>query len=127
MKLRTVTPGSWSLGPDNFESTGNGIIAVSSAEAVSPPEILLLESATLWGRAKCCKEHALVHVLLISSQGKPVYLPVVDAPWVLPKAWPPAISATVSESFIPIRPKASRMSSAEVLGSPLPLGPCGFT
>lgn len=49
--------------------------------------------------------------------------PAPDAPWVFPKAWPPAIKATVSESFIPIRPKASRISRADDLGSPFPLGP----
>ena len=32
------------------------------------------------------------------------------APWVLPKVWPPAISATVSSSFIAMRAKVSRMS-----------------
>ncbi len=36
------------------------------------------------------------------------------APWVLPNVCPPAISATVSSSFIPIRRNVSRMSRAEV-------------
>ena len=49
------------------------------------------------------------------------------APWVLPKVWPPAISATVSSSFIAIRAKVSRMSRAEAIGSGLPLGPSGLT
>jgi hypothetical protein len=31
----------------------------------------------------------------------------------LPKVWPPAISATVSSSFIAMRAKVSRMSRAE--------------
>ena len=36
------------------------------------------------------------------------------APWVLPKVWPPAMSATVSSSFIAIRAKVSRMSRADL-------------
>src|ERR1700722_2317275 len=32
------------------------------------------------------------------------------APWVLPKGWPPAISATVSSSFFALRPKVIRVS-----------------
>ena len=66
MKLLTVTPDGGRLRPNNFESTCNGIVAVSSAEAVSPAEILLFESATLWGRTQGWKLHALVHVLIIS-------------------------------------------------------------
>ena len=49
------------------------------------------------------------------------------APWVLPKVWPPAISATVSSSFIAMRPKVSRMSCAAATGSGLPSGPSGLT
>ena len=49
------------------------------------------------------------------------------APWVLPKVWPPAISATVSSSFIAIRANVSRMSRADATGSGLPLGPSGLT
>ena len=49
------------------------------------------------------------------------------APWVLPNVWPPAISATVSSSFIAIRRNVSRMSRADATGSGLPLGPSGFT
>ena len=49
------------------------------------------------------------------------------APWVLPKVWPPAISATVSSSFIAIRAKVSRMSRAAASGSGLPSGPSGLT
>ena len=49
------------------------------------------------------------------------------APWVLPKVWPPAMSATVSSSFMPMRPKVSRMSRAAASGSGLPLGPSGLT
>ena len=48
-------------------------------------------------------------------------------PWVLPKVWPPTISAAVSISFIAIRPNVSRMSAAEDSGSELPPGPSGFT
>jgi hypothetical protein len=49
------------------------------------------------------------------------------APCVLPKLWPPAISATVSSSSIAIRPKVSRMSFAAAIGSGLPSGPSGLT
>src|SRR5215470_3662390 len=47
------------------------------------------------------------------------------APWVLPKVWPPAISATVSSSFIAIRRNVSRISLAAARGSGLPFGPSG--
>jgi hypothetical protein len=49
------------------------------------------------------------------------------APWVLPKVWPPAISATVSSSFIAMRAKVFRISRAAATGSGLPLGPSGLT
>src|SRR5215467_12960669 len=49
------------------------------------------------------------------------------APWVLPKVWPPAISATVSSSSIAMREKVSRMSLAAATGSGLPFGPSGLT
>ena len=49
------------------------------------------------------------------------------APCVLPKVCPPAISATVSSSFIAIRANVSRMSRAEASGSGFPLGPSGLT
>lgn len=49
------------------------------------------------------------------------------APWALPKVWPPAVSATVSSSFIAMRAKVSRMSRADFSGSGLPFGPSGFT
>ena len=49
------------------------------------------------------------------------------APCVFPKVCPPAISATVSSSFIPILPNVSRMSFAEANGSGFPFGPSGLT
>mmetsp|Transcript_43454 Transcript_43454/g.131406 ORF Transcript_43454/g.131406 Transcript_43454/m.131406 type:complete len:218 (+) Transcript_43454:880-1533(+) len=52
--------------------------------------------------------------------------PLGHAPCVLPKAWPPPMRATVSLSFIAIRPKASRMSLAEPGASGKPIGPSGF-
>ena len=55
-----------------------------------------------------------------TSEGSP-------APCVLPKLWPPAISATVSSSFIAMRRKVSRMSIAALRGSGSPFGPSGFT
>ena len=49
------------------------------------------------------------------------------APWVLPNVCPPAISATVSSSFIAIRRNVSRMSRAAASGSGSPFGPSGLT
>ena len=49
------------------------------------------------------------------------------APCVLPNECPPAIRATVSSSFIPIRPNVSRISLAAASGSGLPFGPSGLT
>jgi hypothetical protein len=45
----------------------------------------------------------------------------------LPKVCPPAISATVSSSFIAIRPNVSRMSRPAAMMSGLPFGPSGLT
>ena len=42
---------------------------------------------------------------------KPTYCAGSAAPCVLPKVWPPAISATVSSSFIAMRANVSRMST----------------
>ena len=61
------------------------------------------------------------------SGSGPTYCSGSAAPWVLPKVWPPAISATVSSSFIAIRPNVSRMSLAEPSGSGTAFGPSGFT
>ncbi len=52
---------------------------------------------------------------------------VAPAPWVLPKVWPPAMRATVSSSFMPMRAKVSRISLAAASGSGSPLGPSGLT
>ena len=51
----------------------------------------------------------------------------LPAPWVLPNECPPAMSATVSSSFIAIRANVSRMSRAALTGSGTPLGPSGLT
>ena len=61
------------------------------------------------------------------SGSVPTYFSGSAAPWVLPKVWPPAMRATVSSSFIAIRPNVSRMSRAEESGSGVPLGPSGLT
>ncbi len=61
------------------------------------------------------------------SGSAPTYWSGSAAPWVLPNVCPPAISATVSSSFIAIRPNVSRMSRAEASGSGLPFGPSGLT
>ncbi len=53
----------------------------------------------------CCSSGA-------ASGSGPTYLSGSAAPCVLPKVWPPAISATVSSSFIAMRANVSRMSTA---------------
>ena len=62
-----------------------------------------------------------------ASGSRPTYAEPSAAPWVFPKVWPPAISATVSSSSIAIRAKVSRMSWAAATGSGFPFGPSGFT
>ena len=49
------------------------------------------------------------------------------APCILPKACPPTTSATVSSSFMAMRPNVSRMSRPEPMGSGLAFGPSGLT
>ena len=61
------------------------------------------------------------------SGSGPTYCSGSAAPWVLPKVCPPAISATVSSSFIAIRANVSRMSRAEPSASGTPFGPSGLT
>ena len=65
--------------------------------------------------------------ILAAAGSLPTYLPGSAAPCVLPKVCPPAISATVSSSFIAIRAKVSLISRADAIGSGFPLGPSGFT
>ena len=64
---------------------------------------------------------------LAPSGSGPTYWSPSAAPWVLPKVWPPAISATVSVSSMAMRLNVSRMSRAAASGSGVPLGPSGFT
>src|SRR5690606_6514123 len=61
-----------------------------------------------------------------ASGGGPT-LDASPAPWVLPKVWPPAMSATVSSSVMPMRRNVSRTSFAAATGSGLRAGPSGFT
>ena len=61
-----------------------------------------------------------------AASGSGPTLSAGPAPWVLPNECPPAMSATVSSSFIAIRRKVSRMSCAAANGSGLPW-PSGFT
>ena len=61
------------------------------------------------------------------SGSRPTYWLGSAAPWVLPNVCPPAMSATVSSSFIAMRRNVSRMSLAAASGSGLPFGPSGFT
>ena len=68
----------------------------------------------------CCSTPA-------AAGAAPTHFEGSAAPCALPKLWPPAISATVSSSFIAIWPNASRMSFAEAAGSGLASGPSGLT
>ena len=61
------------------------------------------------------------------SGSGPTWSSASPAPWVLPKVWPPAISATVSSSFMAIRLKVSRMYAAAVERVGVALGPSGLT
>src|SRR5664280_2512548 len=58
-----------------------------------------------------------------ASGSGPTYSLGSAAPWVLPNVWPPAMSATVSSSFIAMRAKVSRMSRAAASALGLPFGP----
>ena len=88
----TVAPLRRRGGPGDFQAAGDRVAAFARAEAVLPAEALLFEA----GRFR-----------LSAPRASPA-----PAPWVLPKVWPPAISATVSSSFMAMRPKVSRMSFA---------------
>jgi hypothetical protein len=77
-------------GPGDFQAAGDRVAAFAGAKAVLPAQALLLEA----GRFRL----------------RPTW-DAGPAPWVLPKVWPPAMSATVSSSFIAMRPKVSRISS----------------
>ena len=61
------------------------------------------------------------------SGSAPTYRSESAAPCALPNVWPPAMSATVSSSFIAMRRNVSRMSRAAATGSGVPFGPCGLT
>ena len=70
-------------GPGDFEAAGDGVAALAGAEAALPAEALLFEPGA-FGIGADVRRRA-------------------PAPWVLPKVWPPAISATVSSSFMAMR------------------------
>ena len=95
-------------GPGDLEAAGDRVRALAGAEACSSSRGPAPRSARPRARA-------------------PTYSSGSAAPWVLPNVWPPAISATVSSSFIAIRPNVSRMSRAAASGSGLPFGPSGLT
>src|SRR5262249_19193428 len=73
-----------------------------------------------------CQPNPCSSTLAAAGSG-PTHLDGSCAPCALPKVWPPAMSATVSSSFIAMRPKVSRMSLPAASGSGLPFGPSGFT
>ena len=64
---------------------------------------------------------------MLAPSGSGPTLSSGPAPWPFPNVWPPATSATVSSSFIAIRPNVSRISLPLAIGSGLPSGPCGLT
>ena len=94
-------------GPGDLQAAGDRVGALAGAEAVPPAEALRLQAG--------------------GFRLRPDVAATAPAPWVLPKVWPPAIRATVSSSFIAMRPKVSRMSRAAATGSGLPSGPSGLT
>ncbi|CAB4534551.1 unannotated protein [freshwater metagenome] len=61
------------------------------------------------------------------SGSAPTYFSGDAAPCALPNVCPPAMSATVSSSFIAMRAKVSRISRADPKMSGTPFGPSGFT
>jgi hypothetical protein len=102
-----VAPLGRRLRPGDFRAAGDRVAALARAIAADPAQALFLDGGSLGFRA---------------DQRR-----ISPAPWVLPKVWPPAMSATVSSSFIAMRAKVSRMSRAAAIGSGLPFGPSGFT
>ena len=62
-----------------------------------------------------------------ASGSAPMLPSTGPAPCVLPKVWPPPISATVSSALMPMRENVSWMSLADFSGSGSPSGPSGFT
>ena len=87
-----VAPLRWRGGPNDLQAAGDRVIAFAGAEAALPAEALLLDAGGFGLRP---------------HMGR-----IGPAPWVLPNAWPPAMSATVSSSFIAMRAKISRISLA---------------
>ena len=94
-------------GPDDLQPAGDGVVTLAGAEGVLPAQALLFDR----------RAFGLATDVLVASA----------APWVLPKVCPPAMSATVSSSFMAMRANVSRMSRAAATGSGLPFGPSGFT
>ena len=76
---------TWSgRGPGALEAAGDRVVALAGAERVLPAEALLLDRRAFGLAARRARSASA-------------------APWALPKVWPPAISATVSSSFIAMR------------------------
>ena len=96
-----VTPLGGLVGPGDLEAGGDRVRALAAAVGAEPAEA--------------------------PSGSGPTCASASPAPWVLPKVWPPAISANVSSSFMAIRLNVSRMNAAASLGSGLPMGPSGLT
>ena len=87
----SVAPLGRGRGPDHLQAAGDGVLAHAGAEGALPAQTLLFDGGGL----------------RLGTDRSPS-----PAPWVLPKLWPPTISAAVSSSFIAIRPNVSRISTA---------------
>ena len=48
----TIAPFRWCLGPDDFQTAGDSVISVSSANAVSPSKVLHLKCSVFRGRTQ---------------------------------------------------------------------------
>ena len=94
--------------PRALDAGGDRVVAHAGAEVAGPAEALLGRGRQPRARRRRGRRR-------------------VAAPCALPNVWPPAMSATVSSSFIAIRAKVSRMSRPDAIGSGLPFGPSGLT
>src|SRR5580700_8205647 len=94
-------------GPNHFQSAADSVTTVTFAKFIFPSEALILDVGAFW---------FVTHILSGNTGAVG-----------LAKVCPPAMSATVSSSFIAIRAKVSRISRAAAIGSGFPFGPSGFT
>ncbi len=89
-------------GPGHFQAAADRVAAVAVAETVLPAEALILDQGTL-------------------GLGRDILFGIGSAVS-LAKVCPPAMSATVSSSFIAMRPNVSRISRAAAIWIRLSVG-----